>query len=132
MNLVNDDLLDAVKPCPFCGGMVTMKTLVIYPNGERSPAYIRCRTCNLSFAGYENEDVVNRWNTRPIEDALHAELVLTGEKIAELRNNITAYRRTVISQKEIIAKLKEDAEKLLAIHVAEPDRAADERAPAGL
>jgi septal ring factor EnvC (AmiA/AmiB activator) len=29
------------------------------------------------------------------------------EKIDELRNNITAYRRTVISQKEVIAKLLE-------------------------
>jgi hypothetical protein len=70
MNLVEDAVQNALKPCPFCGGMVTMKTVVIYPNGERSPAYIKCRTCNFNIADYENDNMVNRRNTRPIEDGL--------------------------------------------------------------
>ncbi len=43
---------------------------------------------------------------------LKAELARCDEKIAELRNDITGYRRTVVSQNEIIARLKEDAERL--------------------
>lgn len=54
----------ALKPCPFCGDRVELVSVKIYPNGERSPAYIKCKKCNYHIAGYEDKDVVRQWNTR--------------------------------------------------------------------
>ena len=40
---------------------------------ERSPASIRCKKCNFFIADYGDDDLIQRWNNRPIEDALCAE-----------------------------------------------------------
>jgi DNA-directed RNA polymerase subunit RPC12/RpoP len=64
---------DEIKLCPFCGSKVEMKNAVIYPNMERSPASIRCKKCNFFIADYGDDDLIQRWNNRPIEDALCAE-----------------------------------------------------------
>lgn len=58
----------ALKPCPFCGLHVELVSAKTYPNGERSPAYIKCRKCNYHIAGYEDKYVVQQWNTRSTGD----------------------------------------------------------------
>jgi Lar family restriction alleviation protein len=55
---------DVLQPCPFCGLHVELVSAKTYPNGERSPAYIKCKRCNYHIAGYEDKDVINQWNTR--------------------------------------------------------------------
>ena len=55
---------EELRPCPFCGLHVELVSAKTYPNGERSPAYIKCKRCNYHIAGYEDKDVINQWNTR--------------------------------------------------------------------
>lgn len=59
-----DSPQSVLKPCPFCGLHVELVSAKTYPNGERSPAYIKCKRCNYHIAGYEDKDVINQWNTR--------------------------------------------------------------------
>ncbi len=40
-----------LKPCPFCGLHVELVSAKTYPNGERSPSYIKC-ICGEDFAKY--------------------------------------------------------------------------------
>ncbi len=63
------------------------------------------------------------WDCRIAQ--LEAELARRDEKIAELRNDITGYRRTVVSQNEIIARLKEDAERLADGMIISPENEGD-------
>ncbi|MEN6621085.1 MAG: hypothetical protein ABFD50_06025 [Smithella sp.] len=62
---------EELKLCP-CGHKVEMKYAVVYPNGERSPASIRCKNCNFFISDYEDDVLIQRWNNRPLEDALLA------------------------------------------------------------
>lgn len=62
---------EELKLC-HCGHKVEMKNVVVYPNGERSPASIRCKNCNYFIADYEDDVLIQRWNDRPLEDALLA------------------------------------------------------------
>ena len=77
---------DEIKLCPFCGSKVEMKSVVIYPNMERSPASIRCKKCNFFIADYEDDDLIQRWNNRPIEDALCAENERLREALQKIKN----------------------------------------------
>ena len=72
--------------CPYCGSKVEMKNAVIYPNMERSPASIRCKKCNFFIADYEDDDLIQRWNNRPIEDALCAENERLREALQKIKN----------------------------------------------
>jgi len=56
--------MSEIKPCPFCGLHVELVSAKTYPNGERSPSYIKCKRCNYHIAGYEDKDVISQWNTR--------------------------------------------------------------------
>ena len=56
--------MNKLKPSPFCGLHVELVSAKTYPNGERSPAYIKCKRCNYHIAGYEDKDVISQWNTR--------------------------------------------------------------------
>ena len=77
---------DKLKACPFCGLHVELVSAKTYPNGERSPAYIKCKRCNYHIAGYEDKDVINQWNTRPIEDALNARVAELEEENDRLQD----------------------------------------------
>lgn len=71
--------------CPFCGEQMKLSPMIIYPNGEKSPAQLHCYNCNYTFThgGFEsNDEVVKNYNTRPLEDALRA-------KIEDLKREIT-------------------------------------------
>ena len=59
-----DSPQSVLKPCPFCGLHVELVSVKTYPNGERSPSYIKCKRCNYHIAGYEDKDVISQWNTR--------------------------------------------------------------------
>ena len=59
-----DSPQSVLKPCPFCGLHVELVSAKTYPNGERSPSYIKCKRCNYHIAGYEDKDVISQWNTR--------------------------------------------------------------------
>ena len=66
---------DELKPCPFCGEEPRVSDLLVYPNGEKYPANVKCRRCGIVKANYDSvEKAVTVWNTRPGEDALRAEI----------------------------------------------------------
>ena len=90
--------MSELKACPFCG------TSVVGIEHDGLYRWVECGNmdCNaagkvfafLTDVGNADHIVANNWNTRPIEDGLRAELA----------------RRD-----EIIARLKEDAERLVDI-----------------
>jgi Lar family restriction alleviation protein len=81
---------EELKPCPFCGGEAILNENVAYPNGEVSPAFIRCSKCGLLYSvGHINERVVRKWNTRPIEAAREADIqALYEQNINPLRAHV--------------------------------------------
>ena len=51
-------------PCPFCGTVPYWSPVRVYGNGEKSPATIKCRKCNYNLHGYDNNKLIEKWNTR--------------------------------------------------------------------
>ena len=94
--------MSELKACPFCG------TSVVGIEYDGLYRWVECGNmdCNaagkvfafLTDVGNADHIVANNWNTRPIEDGLRAELA---------------------SRDEIIARLKEDGERLASNYVIE-------------
>ncbi len=63
-----------LKPCPFCG-----KQPVIFPDlrGDEFREWVECSDCEIDIVKIED------WNTRPVEDALKAEVARLTEMISE-------------------------------------------------
>ena len=99
-----------LKACPFCGGTLELRRAENF-GSERSPSSIKCRHCNFWIArsGIDSDDAITKiWNTRPIEDAIHAEL-------AELENVDRKDANLAISLYEENAALKKDNEEMLGV-----------------
>lgn len=100
--------MSELKACPFCG------TSVVGIEHDGLYRWVECGNmdCNaagkvfafLTDVGNADHIVANNWNTRPIEDKLTAELA----------------RRD-----EIIARLKEDAERLVDGMIISPENEGD-------
>ena len=101
--------MNELKACPFCGGKVDMKSVVIYSNGERSPASIKCKKCNYCMTAFDNDELIKRWNTRPIEDALRAALAEANEDAARLAGELDAARIYIARRNNIERSLTIDA-----------------------
>jgi len=78
---------DELKPCPFCMGKAREFIEATIPPGDK---YAHC-------AGLHNPDVmcpndaimtVEQWNTRPVEDALRAELAAARAEAERMRDAI--------------------------------------------
>lgn len=82
---------DELKPCPFCGGMPTLESHLADME-EPGWAFVHC-PCGgeAEMSDYESQ-AIEGWNTRPIEDALRAELAQARarnkllEKICDVAN----------------------------------------------
>lgn len=78
--------MSELKNCPFCGYEPETKEVHVYPNGEKSPAFIKCKRCNYHLFSYNEEGLFVHWNCRPTENALRDEIERLRkalEKIAE-------------------------------------------------
>jgi hypothetical protein len=76
-----------LKPCPFCGC-----SNINYEPGEWG---MWCNNCGYGFSSEYSDDFsesVTSWNTRPIEDALHAELAAARLRIAALEAELREYQ----------------------------------------
>lgn len=69
--------LDKLLPCPYCGGEAIYTDVTGYEmRGNFDSAWCRCGECDKVGIPFS----VDFWNTRPIEDALRAEVArLTAE-----------------------------------------------------
>jgi len=65
--------MSELKPCPFCGYEPETRKVHVYPNGETSPASIKCKRCNYYLFGYNEEALFVHWNCRPLDVKQEAE-----------------------------------------------------------
>ncbi len=73
--------LSKVKPCPFCGSKDT----------DCNGHYVSCADCHSGGPDETLPDgdwVIARWNRRPVEDRLHAEIERLNIQIAELEGKL--------------------------------------------
>jgi hypothetical protein len=73
------DKFDDLKPCPFCGGKAG------FVGTE-----IECIDCGMMMPKTQTfEGQIRNWNTRPIEDALRAELADMKAENADLKQEMS-------------------------------------------
>lgn len=71
-----------LRPCPFCGNDDTIN---LEENETRHPWTVYCGNCDATIGEtHTRDEAVVCWNTRPIEDALRAELAAAQKRIEEL------------------------------------------------
>jgi len=80
---------EQLKPCPFCGTKPHPITADLL---TRPCFYYECenKTCHAAEKGWHDteQEAIDAWNARPIEDALNAELAQLRKDNQELRNRI--------------------------------------------
>ena len=80
-----------LKACPFCGGEVTISGMKcsrdrhrrVYCTAEENEYnyfHIRCRTCYLGFAGFD-DDASAAWNKRFVCPDMHGNKVYAGDEV---------------------------------------------------
>lgn len=80
--------MDELKPCPFCGGKAD------YVGTE-----IECLECGVMMPKtFAFEMQVDNWNTRPIEDALRAQLAEAQAEVERLKNIVAHGYHSKITQ----------------------------------
>lgn len=67
-------MADKLKPCPFCGEVHTVERMQDLHWGALDAISCNSRTLMTAYHGESVEKMVDRWNSRPVEDALRAEL----------------------------------------------------------
>jgi len=80
---------DELKPCPFCGGKARLL------RGMFDEYAVGCGNDNCEFCGENSQDTqkaISQWNTRPIEDAMRAELDASKAEIERLRAQLESAR----------------------------------------
>ena len=75
--------MDKLKPCPLCGNASNFAVL----DDKHEPLYRRlvCNNCHASIADVKGNDPAKRWNHRPIEDGLRAEIEALQQELDELK-----------------------------------------------
>ena len=59
--------MDALKPCPFCGGKASMVHSVYAKRLDESimlGVLVKCGTCSATVIKRTDEEVTNEWNRR--------------------------------------------------------------------
>jgi Lar family restriction alleviation protein len=105
---------DEVKPCPFCGNEKNIEL-----SGVSIPDWIKieCMECGFKIGGYaanERDKLITRWNRRPIEDKLRAQLA-SGDLI--LRNLLEGLEVQHID--DLIEKMEPTSAKLLGYTITQ-------------
>lgn len=105
-------MFDDPKPCPFCGGKAPIiVTDVQYPNTPNARTWyaIECNACDaIGDWDLGESGAIEKWNTRPGENALRAEII----KWIEAGNAGTAL---INEQRSVIQAQGERIEQLLNI-----------------
>lgn len=85
-------MTEELKPCPFCLGKnpIVVKD-VQYPDTPRARTWyaVECNVCDATGDWDLGESgAIEKWNTRPIEDALQAKINLLTFELAAARGRI--------------------------------------------
>lgn len=75
-----------LKPCPFCGGKA-------FWDSEFSGVYCHCGA-EITFLE-SDEEAAEKWNSRPIEDALKEENKRLREALEEIKKTVESAQDTV-------------------------------------
>lgn len=76
-----------LKPCPFCGGEMKMAIDGGFTKAYRAIHKDKCKYFNPNReTRLTQEEMINIWNARPIEDALAAENEILKAKVVELKS----------------------------------------------
>ena len=74
-NSKKETQMSDLKPCPFCGKDPNQTTAEL---GDRPCFYYECENpkCHAAEMGWHDteQEAIDAWNTRPIEDALRKEI----------------------------------------------------------
>lgn len=100
--------MNELKPCPLCGGSAT--------KGMFSVWCVRCGNQTPEDVDITSEEIIKKWNTRPIEDALRSHVE---ELTTALENRMPEAERR-IAELEKAAKEQADA---ISVMTWEKDRA---------
>lgn len=68
-------MTDKLEPCPFCGSEIVADEYgEKYPHKLAGKYTIVCMCCDESITEYGRKHTIEKWNTRPIEAKLRAEI----------------------------------------------------------
>jgi len=110
--------MSELKPCPFCGKVDDLYSIPRYLQVTKEETKeiewaVGCKRCDVHLyrARYAKDDGIATWNTRPIEDALRAELARLLEKLHDEMSQLEI--ATDLGNKRYIAlnQIYEDGEK---------------------
>ena len=91
--------MSELKACPFCGST----DLATESFGERRHCVV-CEKCECS-TGYmlDDDEAIEAWNTRPLEDALRAELEFAKNDLATRLTELAAAQAEVERLRDLTA-----------------------------
>ena len=99
-------MLNELKPCPFCGGDVIMCDNTNISN--KVPVYwVDCPNCTEfdTPCFVTEKEVLENWNTRPIEDALRKEIAQLQADNQSLVEQVNAMAKKIDGLTEFIGGL---------------------------
>lgn len=62
--------MSELRPCPWCGEEITLSRAL----HDSNLCLIKCRKCKVDMGTDYSQRLFHAWNTRPIEDALNAQI----------------------------------------------------------
>ena len=100
-----------LKPCPFCGKEPNQMTAEL---GDRPCFYYECENpkCQAAEMGWHDteQEAIDAWNTRPIEDALRKEIA---QLQADNRSLVEQMNQMALKQNQEVIEWHKRSEELL-------------------
>jgi len=100
-----------LKPCPFCGDKVTLEDNSNLTN-HRTVYWVACHNCSdLDTPCYFTaSEVIEDWNTRPLEDALQSRITELEGKLESACHSDAHFRNETKLLQARITELENDIE----------------------
>lgn len=67
---MEDDEIDKIKACPFCGGDAAFKKYYKYDGyqGESATYRVKCENCGAEIEKGDKKEAITSWNRRSKDD----------------------------------------------------------------